>query len=49
MIAQSALKHGLAEVEILHTYRNPIRAWDLGDGFTMLIGANQALIILEIG
>lgn len=49
MIAQSALKHGLAEVEILHAYRNPIRAWDLGDGFTMLIGANQALIILEIG
>lgn len=35
--------------EILHAYRNPIRAWDLGNGFTMLIGANQALIILEIG
>lgn len=40
---------GRAEVEILHAYRNPIRAWDPGDGFTMLIGASQALIILEIG
>lgn len=49
VIAQSALKHGLTEDEILHAYRNPLRAWDLGDGFTMLIGANRAAIILEIG
>lgn len=49
MIAASALKHGLSETEILHAYRNPIRVWDLGDGFTMMIGANQAAIILEIG
>lgn len=49
IIAQSALKHGLSEDEILHAYRNPIRAWDLGDGFTMLIGANQAALILEVG
>lgn len=48
-IAQSALKHGLTEDEVLHAYRNPLRAWDLGDGFTMLIGANRAAIILEIG
>ena len=49
IIAASALKHGLAEEEILHAYRNPVRAWDLGDGFTMLIGANQAAIVLEVG
>ncbi|MDN5798183.1 MAG: hypothetical protein L0H79_20890 [Intrasporangium sp.] len=49
IIAQSALKHGLDEVEILHAYRNPIRVWDLGDGFTMMIGANAAAIILEVG
>ncbi len=42
IIAQSAFKHGLTEDEIRHAYRNPIRAWDLGDGFTMIIGANQA-------
>lgn len=49
VIAQSALKHGLTEDEILHAYRNPLRAWDLGDGFTMLIGANRTAIILGIG
>ena len=37
------------EVDILHAYRNPIRVWNLGDGFTMMIGAGQAAIILEIG
>ncbi|HIW29151.1 MAG TPA: hypothetical protein H9987_03945 [Candidatus Luteococcus avicola] len=42
IIAASALKHGLGEEEILHAYRTPIRAWDLGDGFTMIVGANQA-------
>lgn len=49
IIAQSALKHGLAEDEILHAYRNPVRVWDLGDGFTLMIGANAAAIILEVG
>jgi hypothetical protein len=49
IIAQSALKHGLDEDQILHAYRNPIRVWDLGDGFTMMIGANAAAIILEVG
>lgn len=49
IIAQSALKHGLTTDEILHAYRNPIRAWDMGDGFTMVIGANHAALILEVG
>lgn len=35
--------------EILHAYRNPLRMWDLGDGFTMMIGPNAAAIILEVG
>ncbi len=47
--APSALKHGVGEEEILHAYRNPIRVWDLGDGFTMMIGPNAAAIILEVG
>jgi hypothetical protein len=49
IIAGSAFKHGLTRDEILHAYRNPLRVWDLGDGFTMLIGANAAAIILEVG
>ncbi len=49
IIAQSALGPGLTEDEILHAYRNPLRAWDLGDGFTMIVGPNQAALFLEVG
>ncbi len=48
IIAPSAYKHGLAREDILHAYRNPLRIWDLGDGFTMMIGPNRAPIILEV-
>ena len=48
VIASSALKHGLGESEILHAYRNPVRIWDLGDGFTMIVGPNQSAIFLEV-
>lgn len=49
IIAPSAHKHGLKPEDILHAYRNPIRVWDLGDGFTMMIGPNRAAIIFEVG
>lgn len=49
LIAPSAFKHGLTEDEILHAYRHPVRAWDIGDGFTMIIGPNRAALILEVG
>ncbi len=49
IIARSVLKHGLSEADILHAYHHPIRAWDMGDGFTMLLGANRAALVLEIG
>lgn len=49
IIAPSAFKHGLSREDILHTYRNPIRVWDLGDGFTMMVGPNRAALILEVG
>jgi acyl-homoserine lactone acylase PvdQ len=39
----------LSEDEILHAYRNPVRIWDLGDGFMMIVGPNQAAIFLEVG
>ena len=48
MVAPSAIKHGLDEIDILHAYRNPVRIWDLGDGFTMIIGPNRAAIFLEV-
>jgi len=49
IIAPSAYKHGLSREDILHAYRNPLRIWDLGDGFTMMIGPNRAALILEVG
>jgi len=44
----SARKHQFAADDMLHAYRNPIRAFDL-DGLTMLIGSNTAARLLEIG
>ncbi len=49
IIASSALKHGISEDEIRHAYRHPVRAWDVGDGFTMIVGPSQAAILLEVG
>lgn len=49
VIAPSALKHDLGEEEILHAFRNPVRVWDLGDGFTMIVGPDAAAIFLEVG
>jgi len=49
IVAGSALTHGLKEQDILHAYRQPIRIWDLGDGFTMMVGATATASILEVG
>ena len=49
IIADSARKHGVTDQDILHAYRHPIRVFELDEGFTMVIGANQAAIIFEIG
>lgn len=49
VIADSARKHGVSDDDILHAYANPIRIFELDDGFTMIIGANRAAIIYEIG
>ncbi len=34
---------------MLRAYANPLRVFDLDEGFTMLIGPNHAAIIFEIG
>jgi hypothetical protein len=49
IIADSALKHGVARDAILHAFRNPIRAYDVDDGFAMLIGPAPNADLLEIG
>ena len=42
-------QHGVSDEDILHAYANPIRVFDLDEGFTMVIGVNLAAIIYEIG
>lgn len=49
VIAPTARKHGIADEDILHAYRNPIRRFELDDGLTTLIGASRAGGLLEIG
>ena len=48
VILASARKHQIADDDMLHAYRNPIRVFDLGD-LTMLIGPDTASRLLEIG
>jgi hypothetical protein len=47
-VAGSALKHGLAVEDIVHAYRNPLRAWALDEGLTMIIGGTASGELLEV-
>ena len=48
VILHSGRKHGIADDDMFHAYRNPIRVFDL-DGLIMLIGPDRAGRMLEIG
>lgn len=48
-IAESARKHGVSDADIRHAYAHPLRIFDLEEGLAMVIGANQAAVVLEIG
>lgn len=49
LIAASARKHGLSDDDILHAFNNPIRAEDLDEGLTMLVGPDTAGNLYEVG
>jgi hypothetical protein len=49
VIAASARKRGVSDEDIRHAYNHPMRVFELDEGFTMIIGANQAAIMFEIG
>lgn len=48
-ILGSARKHGVADGDMIHAFNHPIRADDLAEGKTMLIGPDRAGNLLEIG
>ncbi len=49
VIAPSAREHGISDEDIRHAFANPVRVFELDDGLVMLIGANPAAVLLEIG
>lgn len=48
VILDSARKHGIADDDMLHAYRNPTRVFDLDD-LIMLVGAGMDGGLLEVG
>ena len=48
VILASARKHQIADDDMLHAYRNPIRVFDL-DELVMLIGPDTAARLVEVG
>jgi len=49
MILPSARRHKIADADIRHAWRNPVGAWELEEGLTMLIGPDRAARMLEVG
>lgn len=49
LIAPSARKHEVSDEDMLHALAHPIRVFDLDDGFTLLVGADPAGRLLEVG
>ena len=47
-ILASARRHGVSDDDMLQAYQHPIRVFGV-NGFVMLIGADQAGRVLEIG
>ena len=48
IVLASARRHGVADHDMLHAYRNPVRVFEFDD-LTMLIGADAAGRVLDVG
>ena len=49
MLVDSARRHGLVDEDILHAFRNPMRTFLVSEDMTMVIGADSAGRLLEVG
>ena len=49
VIALSAYRHGVADEDMLHAFRNPIRTFELEEAFTMFVGPDRSGRPVEIG
>jgi hypothetical protein len=48
-IAPNARKHGIADDDMRHALRNPVRVADVDDGLTMFIGPARDGTLVEVG
>lgn len=50
IILPSARRHGVADEDMLHAYRNPIMIWEVEDDeLEMFIGPDRSAQLLEVG
>lgn len=49
LVVASARRHGATDADMLHAFRNPIRTFLVGEGMTMVIGADATGRLLEVG
>lgn len=49
VILGSARKHGVADEDMLHAYRYPVRRFDLEEGLRMIIGGDTSGKLIEVG
>ena len=45
----SARRHGVSDEDMQHAFRNPVRTFLVGEDMTMVIGADAAGRMIEIG
>lgn len=48
-VADSARKHKITDLRILHAYHHAVAKWEVREDFTMLLGPDQSGHLLEIG
>jgi len=48
-VIDSARRHGVSDEDMQHAFRNPVRTFLVGEDMTMVIGADAAGRMIEIG
>jgi hypothetical protein len=48
-VIDSARRHGVSEEDMRHAFRNPVRTFLVGEDMTMVIGADAAGRLIELG
>ncbi len=49
MVVASARRHGAADADMLHAFRNPVRTFLVGEDMTRVIGGDRVGRPLEVG